>query len=128
MSVAVELLELVAETAETCDLDTGISLEELPEEGGLYAELGEGFTETVYYGKRAVKVIPVLFLCRHADQKRGLKELAEIAECLESLTEYPAGKSFTWLDASTAKEPGKIGRDESGMYHFSCIVNCRIYC
>ena len=45
-----ELLELVADTAEkNCGLDTEISLEELPKDGGIYAELGEGFTESVSY-------------------------------------------------------------------------------
>ena len=42
-----ELLELIADTAEkNCNLGTEISLEELPKDGGIYAELGEGFTET----------------------------------------------------------------------------------
>ena len=48
-----ELLELVADTAEkNCSLDTEISLEELPKDGGIYAELGEGFTESVSYNKQ----------------------------------------------------------------------------
>ena len=63
-----ELLELVATTAEkNCSLDAEISLEELQAEGGIYAELGEGFTESTSYNKKAVKTIPVLFLCRYAD-------------------------------------------------------------
>ena len=38
-----ELLELIADTAEkNCSLGTEISLEELPADGGIYAELGEG--------------------------------------------------------------------------------------
>ena len=129
MMAASELLELVTDLVmEKCNLDTSVSLEELPSEGGLYAELGEGFTETQYYGDGRVKMIPVLFLCRHADQRRGMEELEEISSYLEGLTEYPDGKLFSWLDAETAKEPNKIGRDENGMYHFSCIVNCKIFC
>ena len=42
-----ELLELITATAEkNCSLDAEISLEELPKEGGIYAELGEGFVES----------------------------------------------------------------------------------
>ena len=56
-----ELLELIADTAEkNCSLGTEISLEELPADGGIYAELGEGFTESVSYNKQEVKMIPVL--------------------------------------------------------------------
>ena len=55
-----ELLELIADTAEkNCNLGTEISLEELPKDGGIYAELGEGFTESVSYNKQEVKTIPV---------------------------------------------------------------------
>lgn len=124
-----ELLELVADTAEkNCSLGTDISLEELPKDGGIYAELGEGFTESVSYNKQEVKTIPVLFLCRHADQKRCLEQLCEIARYLQRLKKYPQGKTFSWLDTTVAKEPSKIGRDEDGVYHYSCILNCKIYC
>lgn len=123
-----ELLELVVAAAERhCDLDTGISLEELPAEGGLYAEVGEGFQELMDYNKHSVRMVPILFLCRHADQQRGLEELCEIADYLQGLKTYPRGKSVAWLDAAVSKTPSKIGRDEDGVYHFSCIVNCKIY-
>ena len=124
-----ELLELIADTAEkNCSLGTEISLEELPKDGGIYAELGEGFTESVSYNKQEVKMIPLLFQCRHADQKRCFEQLCEIAGYLQGLKKYPLGKSFSWLDTTVAKEPSKIGRDEDGVYHYSCILNCKIYC
>ena len=123
-----ELLELIAKTAEdNCSLDTPISLKELPAEGGLYAELGEGFGNTTYYDKSAEKTIPVLFLCRHADQKRGLEELCEISDHLQRLKKYPQASTCAWLDTEIAKEPSKIGRDADGVYHFSCILNCKIF-
>ena len=124
-----ELLELIADTAEkNCSLDSEISLEELPAGGGIYAELGEGFTESTSYNKQEVKMIPVLFLCRHADQRRCLEQLCEITRYLQGLKQYPQGKTFSWLDTTVAKEPSKIGRDEDGVYHYSCILNCKIYC
>ncbi len=128
MTPQTELLELIAKTAEeNCELDTEISLKELPAAGGLYAELGDGFLDTAYYDKSTVKVIPVLFLCRHRDQKRGLEELAVISSYFQRLKKYPQGETFAWLDTEIAKEPNKIGRDEDGVYHFSCILNCKIY-
>lgn len=128
MTPQAELLELaVQEVEENCTLDTKISLKELAKEGGLYAELGDGLTDTVYYDKSTVKTIPILFLCRHKDQQRGLEQLCSICDYLQRLKEYPSGQMFSWLDAAIAKEPNKIGRDEDGVYHFSCILNCKIY-
>ncbi len=128
MTPQTELLELITETAENnCNLDTSISLKELPAEGGLYVELGEGFGNATYYDKSTEKTIPVLFLCRHVDQERGLEELSEISHYFQRLRQYPQAKTFAWLDTEIAKEPNKIGRDEDGVYHFSCILNCKIY-
>lgn len=99
-----ELLELIADTAEkNCSLDAEISLEELPAGGGIYAELGEGFTESTSYNKQEVKTIPVLLLCRHADQKRCLEQLCVIAGYLQGLKKYPQGKTFSWLDTTVAR-------------------------
>lgn len=123
-----ELLELITRTAEeNCHLDMEISLKELPKDDGIYAELGDGFTDTAYYDKSTVKIVPVLFLCRSVDQKRGLEELCGICSYLQRLKQYPKGQTFTWLDTTVAKEPTKIGRDEDGTYHFSCILNCRVF-
>lgn len=123
-----ELLDLLIDTVEKhCDLDTPISLKELPAAGGLYAELGEGFTEEVFFDKTTVKTIPVLFLCRHADQRRGMEELCEISYYLQRLKRYPQGKTFSWMDTTIVKEPNKIGRDEDGVYHFSCILECKLF-
>lgn len=128
MTPQTEFLELLVKTAEEkCVLDSSISLEELPAEGGLYAELGEGFTDTGYFDKTEVKVLPVLILCRDADQMRGLEQLNMICNYFQRLKEYPQGSSFAWLNTEIAKGPARIGRDEDGVYHFSCILNNKIY-
>lgn len=124
-----ELLELIADTAEkNCSLGTEISWKSFRQMEAYMLNLVEGFTESVSYNKQEVKMIPVLFLCRHADQKRCLEQLCEIAGYLSGLKKYPQGKTFSWLDTTVAKEPSKIGRDEDGVYHYSCILNCKIYC
>lgn len=123
-----EFLELICKTAEEhCDLEHKISLEEVNPKGGLYAELGEGFGHGQYYNKHAVRTLPVLFLCRDADQKNGMEQLCRICNYIQSLKKYPQGTSVAWLDAKVVKEPNKIGRDEDGVYNFSCILNCDIY-
>lgn len=124
-----EFLELVCKTAEeNCNLDTKISPKELPPEGGLYAELGEGFGEGQYYGKGASeRTMPVLFLCRSTRQDRCIDQLSEICNYLQSLKEYPNGELVSWLNAVTVKEPNKIGRDEDGKYYYSAILNCQVY-
>ena len=123
-----EFLNILAETAEReCGLSSSISLKELPAAGGIYAEAGEGFAESRYYSKKEVRMVPVLFLCRDADQERCLGQLEAISLYFSRLKRYPQGESFFWLDTATAKTPSKIGRDEDGTYHYSCILNCKLY-
>lgn len=128
MTPQTEFLELICDTAErNCGLSTPISLKELPATGGIYVELGEGFGDVPYYDKSKIRTMPVLFLCRDADQEHGMSQLCSICNYLQRLKKYPQGTTVSWLDAETVKEPNKIGRDEDGTYHFSCIVNCKIY-
>lgn len=128
MTPAIEFMELLTRTAEeNCNLESQISLNELSAGNSLYAELSEGFTETTYYNKSTVKTIPVLFLCRNVSQQRCVEQLSDICNYFQRLKQYPQGKSFAWLNAEIAKEPSKIGRDEDGTYHYSCILNCKLY-
>ena len=128
MTPITEFMDVIIDAAESaCNLDSSISMKELPAEGGLYAEAGEGFTETTYFDKTEIKMIPVLFLCRSKDQRRCLEQLEDIANYFQKLKEYPSGKTFAWLDTSISKYPSKIGRDEDGTYHYSCILNCKLH-
>lgn len=116
---------LVNSVEKGCDVP--IEVDELKAQGGIYAELGEGLTDTVYYNKQTVKVIPVLFLCRHKNQKQCLEWLSSICNYLQRQTVYPSGQTYTWLDSTIAKEPSRIGRDEDGVYHYSCIINNKVH-
>lgn len=128
MTPQTELIELIVKTAEeNCNLDTEISLNELSDKNSIYAEFGVGYTETVYYDKTAVKVIPILFLCRNSDQKRCAEQLCDICNCLQRIKKYPNSENVYWLDTTVAKEPSKVARDEDGMYHYSCILNIKCY-
>ncbi|WP_343084075.1 hypothetical protein [Blautia producta] len=127
MTTQIEFLECLASAAEdNCRLDSKISLDELSAQNSLYAELGEGFTETMYYNKCTVKTVPVLFLCRHISQQRCIEQLSDICNYFQRLKNYPQGHTFSWLDTTIAKEPSKIGRDEDGTWHYSCILNCKL--
>ncbi len=123
-----ELLELAAETVEkNCYLSDQVRLDELPEAGGLYVEIGSGYNETVYYDRSAVKLIPIVFMAKHVRQQDCMDELTTICEYLQSLKVYPKAETFVWLDAGVATWPIKVGRNEDGQYIYSCIVNCRIF-
>lgn len=123
-----EFMDVLVETAEQyCSLNSSISLKELPAEGGIYAEPGEGYGEARYYDKAEIRVIPVLFLCRNSDQRKCLENLENICQYFSRLRDYPQGKGFSWLDSEIAKFPSKVGRDEDGVYHYSCILNCKLY-
>lgn len=123
-----EFMETLKKTAEeNCSLDSEICLDELPASGGIYAELGEGFTDIIYYNKMEIKTVPVLFLCRDKSQLRCLEQLESICNYFQKLKKHPNGELFRWLNTEIAKMPSKIGRDEDGVYHYSCIVRCKLY-
>lgn len=123
-----ELLDLLVDTVEeNCSLPDKVSLEELEKDGGIYAELGSGFVDTTYYNKQEIKEIPVLFMCRYNSQKQCLNVLNSICFYLQRMRNYPQGSCVSWLNTTIAKEPSKIGRDEDGMYHYSCILNCKVF-
>lgn len=128
MSPITEFMDILVETAEkNCMLESEISLKELKAEGGLYAEPGKGFTESRYYDKTEVKEIPVLFLCRNADQRKCMEQLESICNFLQRLKVYPSGTMFSWLNTEIVEEPAKIGRDEDGVYHYSAVIRCKLF-
>lgn len=128
MTPLTEFMQILTETAEkNCGLDSPVSLEELSAGNSLYAEYGSGTPDVVYYDKTVIKIIPVLFLCRNTDQKRCMEQLETICNYFQRLKAYPQGERFRWLDTAIAKEPTKIGRDEDGAYHYSCILNCKLF-
>ena len=123
-----EFMETLTKTAEeNLVLDSAVSLKELSKSNSLYAELGDAGTESTYYDKSTVKTVPVLYLCRHENQSRCLEQLEDICNYFQRLKSYPQGQTFSWMDTEIAKEPSKIGRDEDGVYHYSCILNCKLF-
>ncbi|RHQ25555.1 hypothetical protein DWZ08_06275 [Clostridiaceae bacterium AF29-16BH] len=124
----IEFMETLKRTAEeNCCLGSEVSLDELPAGGGIYAEPGEGSTADTTYNKAEMKTIPVLFLCRNESQQKCLEQLESICNYFQKLKKHPNGESFSWLNTEIAKYPSKIGRDEDGTYHYSCILRCLLY-
>ena len=71
MAPQTEFLDVLLNTVEAnCSLGTEISLKELGANEGIYVELGQGSTDTVYYNKQMIKVIPAMFMSRHKSQKQ----------------------------------------------------------
>lgn len=123
-----ELLEVFCDTAEkNCSLKYPISLKELEAEGGIYAEAGEGMAESKTYTKAATVQIPILILIRDTNQQTCISNLETLCNYFSKLKTYPKAKKFKWLDSDIGKYVSKIGRDADGTYHYSCIINCKIY-
>ena len=128
MAPQTEFLDVLLNTVEAnCSLGTVISLKELGANEGIYVELGQGSTDTVYYNKQMIKVIPAMFMSRHKSQKQCMDWLCSICDYLQRLKIYPHGETFAWLDTAVVEEPSKTGRDEDGTYRYSCLLNCKIY-
>ena len=126
MEPQVELLDLICTAVKnSCEID--LTLEGTPADGGVSAELSPGYTDSLYYSKKAIRIIPILFLSKNKDQRECLRRLSKICNYLQALKIYPQGSSFTWLDAETATEPNRVGRQEDGQWIYSAVVNMKIY-
>jgi hypothetical protein len=123
----VKILNLVLDTIETgTDLFGQISIDALPENGGLYVEVSPGYNSEEFLNRMNNKIIPLLFLCKHTDQQTAIGALSDICGYIEKLKAYPQISDFEWLNAVVATEPNKIGRD-NGYYIYSCIINIEVY-
>lgn len=126
MEPQVELLNLIIETVQS-NLQITVSLDGLPADGGICAELAAGYNDGLYYDKSAVRILPVLFMSKNKDQQSCVNVLSRICNYFQSLKVYPSAESFSWLDAVTATEPNKTGKQEDGQYIYSAIMNMKIY-
>lgn len=126
MAPQTKLMELLRkEIMEQCGVS--LSLDGLPADGGVSAELAPGYIDSLYYDKAAIRTIPVLLLSKGKDQKAVLDRLCEICNYIQRLKTYPQAAGFAWLDAETATEPNLVGRQEDGQYIYSAIINTKIY-
>ena len=126
MEPQVELMDLVRRAVkEKCDIE--VCLDGTPKHGGVSAELGAGYAEELYYSKKAIRIIPVLFLSKGKDQAECLNQLCRICNCLQPMKQYPQAEACAWLDAVTATEPNLVGRQEDGQWIYSAIMNMKIY-
>ena len=125
MTPQTELMEKIISV--TKDLGVPVTLSELPSVGGTYVELTPGRIDILYYNKTAIRVFPVLFIAKDADQNKCLERLSVICNEMQKLKEYPKAETFQWLDTETATEPSRIGRDEDGKYLYTCVIDCKIY-
>ena len=126
MEPQVELMELIRKTiSNNCDIE--VCLDGTPKHGGVSAELGAGYAESLYYNKKSIRIIPVLFLSKGKDQAACLNLLCRICNGLQCLKQYPQAEGFSWLDSATATEPNLVGRQEDGQWIYSAIMNMKIY-
>lgn len=124
----VDIINLIVDTLEkNAALSGKISLEELPSDGGLYAELGPGYNESLYYDKSAIRLIPVVFLAKSIDQAWCVQQLTQIGVCLQDLRQYPKAEGCNWMDAVFSTGPSKVGRQEDGQFIYTCTVNTKFY-
>lgn len=123
----VNILNSVLDTIESnTDLFGSISIDTLPDDNGLYAEISPGYNSGEFLNRRNNKIIPLLFMCKHTDQQICINSLSAICGYIEKLKVYPQASGFKWLNAVVATEPNKLGKDER-YYIYSCIINIEVY-
>lgn len=107
--------------------DIDINLNELSEDGQVYAELGAGYIEKKYVRGPGLYVYPVLFMCKSADEPYGLETLSKICNYYLKKRKPPLGETYSGNGLQVAAEPNKAGRQEDGQVLYSCIINFKIW-
>lgn len=125
MTPQTELMEKIVSLAK--EYGVSVVLSELSSGKGIYAELTPGRIDTLYYNKTAIRIFPILFIAKDANQKACLEQLSVLSNAMQKMSEYPKTETFQWLDAETVTEPNRIGRDEDGTYLYTCVIECKIY-
>lgn len=124
----VDILDLVVDTLEkNAVVSENILLDELPTNGGLYAELGPSYNEALYYNKGSIRLVPVIFLAKSIDQAWCVRELSRIGDYFQSKKKYPQKAGCRWLDATISSGPSKVGRQEDGQFIYTSTVNMKFY-
>lgn len=108
------------------ELQMDIDLEELVENGPVYAELGAGYTEKAYIRGPGIYVHPVLFIYKGRNEKHCLNVLSKICNFYKKNRKVPKGETYSGRGLQVAAEPNKIGRQEDGQVLYSCIINYKI--
>ena len=92
-------------------------------QGGVSAELSAGYADSLYYSKKSIRIIPVLFLSKGKNQAACLNQLCRICNDLQHLKQYPQAEGFSWLDSATATEPNLVGRQEDGQWIYLSLIH-----
>lgn len=121
-----EVLDLVLTTIENnIDLFDLISLDSLSQENGLYCEITPGRNGQEYLNRSGSKIIPLLFMCRHTDQRICAETLSSICSYIGKCNTYPQEEGVQWINARVSETPNKTDRDEE-YFTYSCIVEIEV--
>ena len=97
MEPQVELMQLIRKTINNnCGIE--VCLDGTPKRGGVSAELSAGYADSLYYSKKSIRIIPVLFLSKGKNQAACLNQLCRICNDLQHLKQYPQAEGFPgWI-------------------------------
>ena len=124
--VQTDFLNLVVDTVETNCKITGIRTDTLVD-GGIFATIGSGRNQAVYYDRSAIRLWPVKFMAKDTDHEKCISQLDAICTYLQKLKKYPKHNGFVWLDATVEKYPARKEKQDSKAHVYMCKINMQVY-
>lgn len=125
-----ELLTHIVDILETnLTLSDDIIINTLEVDGGISLQLSSGSNENYFKCKSMYITIPLLFLCKNADQQTCINDLDAITSYLNDLTEYPQPSSGEWQLANIviSTYPNYVDKEDNGKFIYSTVVDCKIF-
>lgn len=119
------MLNIKKDLKENLQLDANLS--ELPQNGGIYLEVGIVTEKNYIRNAQCKRTVPVLFMCKQADEPKAIETLEKICQHYRELKKPPAGKSYRAFSAGVTAGTHKTGRTEDLQVIYSAIIVYTIY-
>lgn len=119
------MLNIKKDLKENLQLDANLS--ELPQNGGIYLEVGNVTEKNYIRNVQCKRTVLVLFMCKQADEPKTIETLEKICQRYRELKKPPAGKSYRAFSAGIISGTHKTGRTEDLQVVYSAIIAYTIY-
>jgi len=121
-----EILQTVINTTIANTSIKSIKINALPVTGGVSIEITSGGIKEEYLNRKTERNITLLFTSKNMMQNEAYDNLCEIANYLQSLTDYPNGTMFDWT-RTEINEPTLVTKQADGYYIYACVIDIIAY-
>lgn len=128
MEAQTNLITGVLEKLYDLSLFANLTVGPLPAENGISMQPVTGRNDAVYYDRRTLHVLNLLFLSKHDIQMKAYDALCQIGTYLQRGNWYPLnGENYQWIKSEVTTGSQFVTQQENGKYIYSAVVDITAY-